>query len=296
MVFFPSFVHQLFGNLAAEYVEPYVLKEDMLLTIKESFSNSELAYWEGLERDEDTKIFEDRLDRAIVRHVEGACYVAFRGSTEKPLDSFQSAPSLFPRKVCGGAGCCHVERGVAGAYFSGFVEDFEAAVSDCHKKCEDGCDMVLTGFSQGGAIASVAAVALADYNPVLITFAQHPVAWNRCDVLDTMETYLRFTSTCSVLGQPAYDSIAYYGNPLVGRDSGTMILVGHGGAATVANNKGRTFFPLSSQCHILQDPYKYAIEKVLAPGPLDGYLDGSMCTSDVECQSNNCAGKRCAPP
>ena len=157
-----------------------------------------------------------------------------------------------------------------------------------------GCDLVITGFSQCGAIAATAATGLAEYNPKLITFAQHPTVWFRCDMLDTMETYLRFTGTCqSEFGEPAYDSIAYYGNPFVTRRSGTMILFGPGCAVTVAYNTGKTFLPLNMVCHDMDSPYGSGLD-LIEPGPIDGYQDGSMCTTDVECESRQCLDRRCA--
>ena len=168
-------------------------------------------------------------------------------------------------------------------------------MGECHDRCEDGgCDLVITGFSQGGALAATAAIALAEYNPKLIKFAQHPTVWFRCDMLDTMETYLRFTGTCqSVFGEPAYDSIAFYGNPFVTRHSGTMIMLGPGGAATVAHNTGKTFLPLNMVCHDMDSPYGAGLD-LIEPGPIDGYQDGSMCTTDVECKSRQCLDRRCA--
>ena len=52
----------------------------------------------------------------------------------------------------------------------------EKSLRDCAKDCvnKDEC-VVLTGHSQGGAIAAIAAVYMADLNPYVITFGQPPV-------------------------------------------------------------------------------------------------------------------------
>lgn len=287
----------LFGGISNngnEAVEPYILKEETLEVVRNALQHSRLAFWPDLQRDDDTRVFANDIDKAHVRYEDGMCFVAFRGVyTDGLADSLQSAPSLFPREVCGQAGCCNVHRRTAKAYYNSFVDELEAAVEECHNRCDDGCDVVLTGFSQGGAIATIAAIALSQYNPILLTYAQHPVTSGRCDVLDNMETYLRFTGSCEVLGKPAYDSITYYGIPFLSRHSGTMIMLGHGGAATVAKNSGRTFLPIRPQCHLMEDPYSLAIDTLMEAGPLDGFTDGSMCTQDIECQSQNCSGERC---
>ena len=57
------------------------------------------------------------------------------------------------------------------AYDTPYRSDMEKSLRDCAKDCvnKDEC-VVLTGHSQGGAIAAVAAVHLADLNPYVITF------------------------------------------------------------------------------------------------------------------------------
>lgn len=286
-------VNLFFGGLfnnGNDAVEPYLLKDDILLLIKGASRESRLVYRSDIERDEDTSVFENALDKAVLQYESGVCYVSFKGSGS--LDSIQSAPSLFPRQVCGAAGCCNINRNTAGAYFTSYVDELEVEVEECHSRCADGCPLVLTGYSQGGSIATIAAIALSQYNPILITYAQHPVAWRGCDVLDNMETYLRFTGICEVGGQPMYDSIPFFGNPFLTRHAGTKIMLGRGGAATVAQNGDRFFFPIGQQCHTFE-PFNYAISNLLEAGPLDGYTDGATCSQNIECQSKVCSSRRC---
>lgn len=150
---------------------------------------------------------------------------------------------------------------------------------------------VSKGFSQGGAIATVAAIALSEYDPILITYGQHLVAWKGCDVLNNMETYLRFMGMCEFRGQPAYDAVSFYGNPLLTTHYGTKILLGQGGAVTISGE--RTFLPIMPQCHNLEDSYLYVIDHLLEAGLLNGFIAGAMCTQDVECESNVCSQRRC---
>ena len=77
------------------------------------------------------------------------------------------------------------------------------------------------------------------------------------------------------------------------RHSGTMILLGPGGAATVTHNTGKIFLPLNMVCHDMDSPYGAGLD-LIEPGPIDGYQGGSMCTTDVECKSRQCLDRRCA--
>lgn len=276
--------------------EPFVLNVDGMQKIRLALDHSQMVFWDDVEmRLSDVRLFETNLDRALVRYLDESCYVSFRGSSGNVLDNLQSAPGLFPRQVCGQAGCCFVERGLGGAYYASFASELETELQECTERCEGdhGCDVVLTGYSQGGAVASVAAIVLAKYNPTLITFAQQPVTWFACNVLDNMEErYLRFTALCEEGGKPTYDAIPYYGNPLVSRHSGTMIMLGNGAAATIGYNSRRTFLPISGACHDLEGEYEKSVDN-LEIGPLDGFPSSALCTADVECKSRRCHQSRC---
>lgn len=64
-----------------------------------------------------TVVLEDENDKVWIRFHEGTCYAVFRGANT-PIDAQQSKPSLIGRRVCGGKGCCYVERGIYKAYSS----------------------------------------------------------------------------------------------------------------------------------------------------------------------------------
>lgn len=282
----------------ANRVAPYTLSAEMITYINKSVNYTWWVWDERLVNDVEgnTEVFEDPNDRVVVRYDDGACYVAFKGNEFGDLDdTFQSWTS-FPRRLCGEAGCCFVNHGVYDAYFSDYVEEFEAAVDRCRAKCVDtgdgGCPLIITGHSQGAAIAPVAAIALSKHNPILLTYGQHPAIWFRCGVLDDMETYLRFRSQCEQRGEPFYDAISYQGIPFLGRQTGTLILISPGGASTVAYNDEVTFFPIAEPCHQVHQWYIDPLAQ-LQPGPLDGFDDGSLCTRHIECRSRSCENERC---
>lgn len=295
------FMNVLFGNTTdpnRELVTPYVMTADMLQIADRAVRYSDLVWTIPSQGDAITQVFEDPFDRVMLRYHadEGVCYAAWKGANiATPLNVLQSW-SVLPANVCGSEGCCLVGRGMHEAYYADYVEEFEDAVDDCYNNCPGGCKVVLTGHSQGAAIAPVAAVALQRYDPILMTYGQHLTLWGpqRCEVLENMETYLRFTTICdtSGTGSPVYDSISIQGYPWLNHHTGTMIMIGPDGAATVARNRGMIFMPVAEPCHNVDNWYKPYIRD-LSPGPFDGFSSGAMCSRDIECQSQSCSNQRC---
>lgn len=244
-----------------------------------------------------TFAWHDMNDKAMVTYMNGTCYGVFKGVASHFYDMSQSFGLYGSRKVCGSEGCCFLDRGIAGAYYGHFTDLFEAKMRECHSTFCDaqGCpDVILTGHSQGASISTIAAVALADIRPMLFAFGPHKVIhpFRRCDVLDNMETYLRVTSICNNDGLPAYDIIPYVGPwVILGRNTGSMILLGGGGAATMAHNRDQFLLPFVEPCHNIVDYIDNIMR--LEPGPLDGFVNGSMCTRNIECKSKSCVEKRC---
>ena len=117
--------------------------------------------------------------------------------------------------------------GLFAAYNTDYRDKMEQSLRECAKDCinKDEC-VVLTGHSQGGAIAAVAAVYLADLNPLVFTFGQPPTIDLPCPVI-TSERWYRFINTKSVeqgvIGI-TYDPIPFA--PSMGIDSwGHMIIL-----------------------------------------------------------------------
>lgn len=292
------FMDLLLGNAVnplGARVAPYEMSSDMLDIARIAMDYTGLVWWEGLTEDDVTRVFEDPNDRVMIRYHpdQGVCYVSFKGASIRDFDDIrQSYPMIFGRDVCGAAGCCSVERGLHEAYYSDYVAEFEQAVDDCYNNCSGtGCRIVITGHSQGAAIAPVAAIALERYNPILLTFGQHLTQRGRCGVLDNLETYLRFTVVCDWRGngRPSYDAITYQGNPFTQRHTGTLILLGPDGAATLARNRGMTLLPIAEPCHSAANFYVPYLRN-LEPGVWDGFEAGAMCSRNVECKSMQCNG------
>lgn len=273
---------------------PYVMTADMLTKFQTAMEVSYEVQWRPVQSSAaDVQVFQDRTDKAIVTFREGTCYAAWTGiDMGNVRDVLQSWPALFSRQVCGSDGCCRIELGMVRAYNSAYVEEFETALEQCYQRCDDGCPVVLTGHSQGATIAPVAAVKLAKYTPILFTFGQLKAHRFPCDVLDKMDTYLRVVSLCESYGGPAYDLMVYLGS-IIGRHTGTMIVVGDGGASTLGYNTDMWSLPAVESCHGILDHYASRVRE-LTPGPLDGFKDGSLCTRHIECRSRNCVAQTCS--
>jgi hypothetical protein len=101
----------------------------------------------------------------------------------------------------------------------------EKEVRECAKSCtnKDEC-VVITGHSQGGAIAAVSALYLADLNPYVMTFGQPSTVDAPCGVLTSDRIY-RFVNTKTTSVGIAYDPIPM--SPGLGADHfGHMIVLG----------------------------------------------------------------------
>ena len=94
--------------------------------------------------------------------------------------------------------CCNVRWGAAAAYNSVFWDKLEAALQECltnHASCDDDADenpncLVFTGYSQGAAIAHVAALCHSFLDPLILTFGQRStVAREGCDLVPSDRIY-----------------------------------------------------------------------------------------------------------
>jgi hypothetical protein len=159
---------------------------------------------------------------------DGYCFAAFRGTTMTWVD-WQQNFELGKEEVCitegmlGSKHCCSTRSGFYRAYNTDYRGKLEAAIRKCAKTCAnpDEC-VVLTGHSQGGAIAAVAGLELADLNPYVITFGQPRTIEYPCSMISS-ERWYRFVNSI------ADDGIAYDPIPMVpgmGADSfGHMVIL-----------------------------------------------------------------------
>jgi pimeloyl-ACP methyl ester carboxylesterase len=167
--------------------------------------------------------------------------------------------------------CCHTRTGFYQAYNAAYKNDMEASLRKCANDCSnpDEC-VVLVGYSQGAAIAAVAALYLSDLNPFVITFGQPATIDQPCPLI-TSERYYRYVnSKDSVEGRLSgisYDPVPFL--PGLGTDSfGHMIILSsdHTGVAYMGLDTQERLGPLdiTADAHAMEN---------LDDSPPSGYLD-----------------------
>ena len=88
-----------------------------------------------------------------------------------------------------------MREGYFDAYYTKYSSDLENTIRTCVKSCSSPDECVfLTGDSQGGAIATAAAIALADLNPYVITFGQPSAVVMPCPAINS-ERFYRYVNT-----------------------------------------------------------------------------------------------------
>jgi Lipase (class 3) len=157
--------------------------------------------------------YKEEPDQALTAKTKnGYCFVAFRG-TSLTWDDWKQNLEIGNQDICvdvaGTEKCCTSRIGFFQAYNTTYRHEVEQAVRDCAKTCvdKDEC-VVITGHSQGGAIAAVASMYLVDLNPYVITFGQPPTIEAPCDLIPSARMY-RFVNTkeTKTLGI-AYDPVS----------------------------------------------------------------------------------------
>ena len=206
----------------------------------------------------------------------------------------------------GGGGvskCCTTRLGFYQAYDTTYRAAMEEELRKCAKTCDnkDEC-VVLTGHSQGGAVAAVAGVALADLNPYVITFGQPPTILAPCPIV-TSERWYRYVNTKQTqMGNVGitYDPVPFL--PGLGADAFGHMMILSGDVTSVAYiglDTKRFFGPLNTvgfEAHFIvskdggKNPgYFDRIEAVMSeyengtyPVRITGYTAGSLCVRFCE--------------
>jgi len=255
--------------------------------------------------------FDDEPDQALVAKKDGYCFAAFRGTTLTAEDWAQNI-KLGSADVCAtnpdGSGekeCCSVRVGFNEAYATNYDKDMEQSLRECASDCPqpDEC-VVLTGHSQGGAIAAVAALHLPDLNPYVITFGQPPTVNMPCELVSSSRWY-RFVNTKSTQFGLYYDPVPF--SPKMGtEDVGHMIMLSDDftGVAYMGLDAQMRFGPLLNgvDAHSMVSlngtfpGYLNRIDTLITdaesnssyPIRTNGYVASIQCTQDEECESLKC--------
>jgi hypothetical protein len=257
--------------------------------------------------------FDEEPDQALmVKTKDGYCFGAFRGTVMTWLDWKQNL-HMGKKDVCANKICCSTRAGFYNAYITNYTRYFEESLRACAKTCTRGPDdcVVLTGHSQGGAIAAVAALFLADLNPYVITFGQPNTIDAPCELTSSERWYRYVNTKASKKVGLVYDPVPFV--PGLGAASfGHMILLSNGGVSYVGLDAQDSFSPLNFggfESHSMQNTTEYPgylvrIEAIVDkhthnnassstyPVRTSGYVANSLCTEDIECESQTCDSER----
>lgn len=254
-------------------------------------------------------------DKVMIVRIDDICWVAFRATAPNSGDWAQNLDPRMADDVCYKGDCCRTRKGFRDAYLEfDYLEDLESSIVDCRAECcqdpnncsndEERCNVALTGFSQGGAIAQVAAVFLQDIAPTTITFGQPPTMEGPCPALDTDRLY-RFVNTIEEGGSLKYDPIPFL-------DYGGVDYMGHlfvlaedsAGVAYYEDNDAPNVSMARLSVWEIQEVHTMAshidrLEAILGDGifpvSMDGWDLGHLCTIRSECTFPHiCSRGRCS--
>ena len=247
-------------------------------------------------------------DQAIAASAMGYCFGVFRGTKAfSARDRSQNLRAFPKQQVCPANSvseddCCVAHKGFLNIYNSRYVQDFENDLLHCMENfCTDptGDCLVLGGMSQGAGIATIASVIFADYNPIVIGFGQPGSVASDCEAIESDRHY-RFIGALPAV--PEYDPVALIG-PQVG-----LYWYGHTFLASDQDVTGMAYLGLDNQGIDLPsgsaEAHGASLRNVAAvkeyndsegtyPVRVSGYVTGSACTTDEECDSQFCDGNVC---
>lgn len=270
-------------------------------------------------------------DKALIVQLDddGICWIAFRATTWTADDWAQNLNPRYSESVCrpdsSSTQCCTTRQGFEEAYQeTNYWQALQDSLDECvsgsglsstgtaHPACPNGqpCPVVLTGTSQGGAIAQVAAVYLQNYNPTVITFGQPPTMNDGCTAMDSNRLYRFVNTVINDQGLLKYDAVPFLGDNYFGRSidhSGHLFVLHEQDNQQVAYY--RNLYPMVGSGDLsfwdLQEAHtidstlerietflEYLDDSNNVVIQLDGWQIGSSCTRNSECMSPRiCSGQ-----
>lgn len=248
-------------------------------------------------------VWRDIDDRVILAKHNEHCYLAFGIPAGSPFDHLQNL-NPFTRQV----GDCRVRSGFYQAYNMSKADEYHRELQSCLQSCgATTCGLVTTGYSQGGAVAVVAAVDLSRYSPITVSFGatkaiMDPNSWlgrgNPCTQF-VADRHYQFVNVLD--GE--YDSVAI--------DGPSRFWATHAGRLLLLEDEGRVCnpellqfgadfarFPTGIRAHH-PDLYKERLEGFtkLAVGcsslPIGRWESGRSCNYEDECDSGVCNNNVC---
>eukprot|EP00594_Rhizosolenia_setigera_P000266 CAMPEP_0178945612 /NCGR_PEP_ID=MMETSP0789-20121207/3829_1 /TAXON_ID=3005 /ORGANISM="Rhizosolenia setigera, Strain CCMP 1694" /LENGTH=434 /DNA_ID=CAMNT_0020625517 /DNA_START=298 /DNA_END=1599 /DNA_ORIENTATION=- len=285
--------------------------------------------------------FLEGYDEVIFASLDGRCFVSFRGTDSSNSEDLISNVGLTYDQISplyDSSSECTVSsapRFLGGGYSQVFwnalliknekgltIEDElnNCIMENCPTREEDDECVILTGHSQGGSVANIAAIYFSHLNPVTVTFGQVNSVRAGCDSISP-ERYYRIVNTVSMasaqrpiqnyeyeaIGGIAnlYDFAPFfssqradeYGHLFItaGGDTG-MLYLGLNGKITDYGFSGVSVLAHDQDLYNMRMKYLLdSFDQVEVPLYIEtkGFQNGTPCTHNIECYNKSCVNGVC---
>lgn len=264
------------------------------------------------------RFYTEEPDQAILAQTGGRCYVAFRGTNVDVDDWLQNVDLndalVYKDNDNTTEPACEARAGFAYFLAATPVQQGVADLNGCLETCEDLDDCsVITGHSQGGAIAALASITLFSHNPIVVTFGQPPTLDPGCPYIRS-ERYYRYVNSMKDLEEDddmGFDLVPFAPTFVSGSGHyGYYILLSEDpmNVKYLGYNDDYEFIPSVSDNKIASHTisgatygYEARIANLLNNFPnigTDGFQEGNICEDYYSelCLSGSCVEFQCIPP
>ena len=242
--------------------------------------------------------FSDKNDRSIVAFKDGYCYGAYRGTTKKASDWAQNF-DLSDKTLTIGSSRCRMRSGFFDGHNTHYLAKFTSLLEQCmNENCQSSgkrCPLVLTGHSQGGAIAVVASLFYRRYDPYVITFGAPRAVDAPCSLINAVKHY-RYVNTGdrTIFRRKGLSFDLIPMTPGTGSDHfGHTLLLGHDAdsVASIGVNNDDNLLPAAPMSVHSISGYKSKLRRMAnlrIPIKTNGFSLHRPCTKDNQCQTRMC--------
>lgn len=165
----------------------------------------------------------------------------------------------------------------------------------CVASCEGGCELVVGGYSQGAAAATVASIDLLHYKPDVIMFAAPPaiIASSACTASDQLNYYGFVNSDFNGYDIVANQQIRLFGEKFLGP---AFLMDDFNFPLSMPSERQIRRGPGRNDLHMV-NVYKERIYALANGGcfplPVARWPMGHYCHYDDECASSSCMKRNC---
>lgn len=253
----------------------------------------------------DARLFVNGSDAALLAKEDGNCYAIFDTTEAFSLADWGKNIDPATAEICSlphDKVCCKARRGYQQAYvLPSYRASLDVGIMMCY---EQGYEIILVGHSAGGAIASVAAVALSEMDPTILTFGQPAALVGNCSVINE-EKYYHWVNTDVNTGWLSwggdenlnldYDPVPDLTLTTGSQHVGQLLVMGNDEENVVLYRNGKTpnmmTWGFDAMAHS-SSQYIERLESFQDKGDLGtaGWSKDFVCNVNEECRSGTCGG------